>query len=78
MGTEPPASLDVSDWHRECSDIVYAPLQAIGGSISAEHGIGLSKKPWLHITRSPEERDLMRRLKATLDPQQLLNPGLIL
>ncbi len=77
IGTQPPAGTDIDAWHRECSDIVYAPLQAIGGSISAEHGIGLSKKRWLSLSRSPQELDLMRRLKATLDPEQLLNRGLI-
>ena len=55
--------------------IVYAPLQAIGGAISAEHGIGLEKKGWLAISRSPEEIALMRALKHALDPKGILNPG---
>jgi len=57
--------------------IVYKPLQAIGGSISAEHGIGLEKRDWLHISRSPEEIALMKTLKHALDPKGLLNPGKI-
>jgi len=57
--------------------IVYTPLQAVGGSVSAEHGIGLEKKPWLPLSRSPEELALMRALKHTLDPLNLLNPGKI-
>ena len=56
-------------------EAVYGPLQAIGGSVSAEHGIGLEKKPWLHLSRSREEIDTMRRLKASLDPHGILNPG---
>jgi FAD/FMN-containing dehydrogenase len=57
---------------------VYEPLRAIGGSISAEHGIGLEKKPWLNITRNPIECDLMRELKEMLDPKGILNPGKVL
>jgi len=58
--------------------VVYAPLEAVGGSVSAEHGIGLEKKPWLGLSRSPTELALMRRLKETLDPRGILNPGKIL
>ena len=57
--------------------IVYEPLKAIGGSISAEHGVGLEKKPYLHLSRSPQEIALMRTLKNALDPNGLLNPGKI-
>ena len=55
--------------------IVYEPLQALGGAVSAEHGIGLEKKGWLRISRSPEEIALMRVLKQALDPKGILNPG---
>ena len=57
---------------------VYEPLRGIGGSVSAEHGIGLEKKPWLSISRSPVERDLMAEIKAMLDPNGILNPGKVL
>jgi FAD/FMN-containing dehydrogenase len=57
---------------------VYAPLAAFQGSVSAEHGIGLEKKPYLHISRSEPELALMRSLKTALDPQGILNPGKIL
>jgi FAD/FMN-containing dehydrogenase len=46
-----------------------------GGSISAEHGIGLLKKDYLGYSRSPAELELMRALKRVLDPQGILNPG---
>lgn len=59
-------------------EMVYTGLIPHRGSISAEHGIGLDKRDWLQITRSPEEIALMRSLKATLDPQNLLNPGKVL
>ncbi len=55
--------------------LVYALVGEWRGSVSAEHGIGLLKKPYLAHSRSPEEIALMRRLKAALDPQGILNPG---
>ena len=58
--------------------LVYGRLQALRGSISAEHGIGLEKKAYLGISRSPQELALMRTLKAALDPRNLLNPGKLL
>jgi len=57
---------------------VYAPLAAFQGSVSAEHGIGLEKKPYLGISRSDTEIALMRTLKAALDPAGTLNPGKVL
>src|SRR5690606_6520 len=60
------------------AELVYQPLPAVGGSISAEHGIGLYKKPYLQYARSAIEQDVTRRVKAALDPANLLNPGKIL
>jgi FAD/FMN-containing dehydrogenase len=57
---------------------VFDAVQAVGGSIAAEHGIGVSRAPFLPMTRSPRELELMRALKQTLDPQHLLNPGKLL
>jgi FAD/FMN-containing dehydrogenase len=54
---------------------VYEPLRSIAGSISAEHGIGLERKAYLEISRSPAEIATMRALKAALDPRGILNPG---
>jgi len=59
-------------------ETVYAPLAALAGSISAEHGIGLQKREFLPASRSPEELALMRTLKTALDPKAILNPGKIL
>jgi FAD/FMN-containing dehydrogenase len=59
----------------EISRIVYQTVREFGGTISAEHGIGTVKKPYLSYTRSAEELALMARLKMALDPQGLLNPG---
>jgi len=57
--------------------IVYGPLGAFGGSVSAEHGIGLEKKPYLAVCRSESEVAVMRALKTALDPEGILNPGKI-
>ena len=56
-------------------EIVYAPLGAVGGSVSAEHGIGLEKKRYLSWCRSEAEIRVMRALKKTLDPRGILNAG---
>ncbi|WP_372966268.1 FAD-binding oxidoreductase [Marinobacter sp.] len=57
--------------------VIYSTLQAFGGSVSAEHGIGLEKREYLHMSRNPEELSLMRQIKQTLDPANILNPGKI-
>lgn len=51
---------------------------SMGGSISAEHGIGLLKQPWLIHSRSHDEIELMRGIKAQFDPAGILNPGKLL
>ena len=59
----------------QVTDQLSAALAAVGGSISAEHGIGLVKKPHLGGTRSAAEVELMRGIKRVLDPGRILNPG---
>jgi FAD/FMN-containing dehydrogenase len=58
--------------------LVYGALQHCSGSVSAEHGIGLEKKPYLQVSRNASELALMRSIKQTLDPLNLLNPGKVL
>ena len=78
-------NLHLSVWGSQISEeaatqvaaIIYGPLAMIGGSISAEHGIGLEKKAFLALSRTAEEINLMRRLKRALDPKGILNPGKI-
>ncbi|NKI16575.1 FAD-binding oxidoreductase [Spongiibacter sp. KMU-166] len=60
---------------REVEHCVYEPLASIGGSISAEHGIGLEKKDFLSLSRTREELELMQLLKRCMDPRGILNPG---
>ncbi len=58
--------------------MVYDIVAALAGSVSAEHGIGMLKRDYLHKSRSAAEIALMQRIKQALDPQNLLNPGRIL
>jgi FAD/FMN-containing dehydrogenase len=70
-----PPSRDAKHGIERC---VYEPLAARSGSVSAEHGIGLEKQPWLPLSRSPAELALMRQIKRALDPNGILNPGRVL
>jgi FAD/FMN-containing dehydrogenase len=63
---------------READQELFELVKAHQGSISAEHGIGLLKKPYLGYSRSPAELALQRAIKRSLDPQNLLNPGKVL
>jgi FAD/FMN-containing dehydrogenase len=63
---------------RIVENCVYEPLRSITGSISAEHGIGLERKPYLEISRTRAEIATMRALKAALDPRGILNPGKVI
>ena len=58
--------------------IVYDTVTALGGSISAEHGLGALKREEIRRYKSALELDLMRRIKRTLDPHGLMNPGKVL
>lgn len=66
------------DLRKAINAIVYGPLKDLGGSVSAEHGIGLDKKDYLSLCRSSAEITLMKQLKRQLDPYNLLNPGKVL
>ena len=62
--------------HRDAlADVVYDVVDRFGGSISAEHGIGVAKRSHLEAYKSETEIMLMRTLKSALDPEGLLNPG---
>lgn len=56
---------------------VFELVRKHGGSISAEHGIGLLKKPYLGFSRTPEEIAAMKAIKRQLDPKNIFNPGKI-
>lgn len=62
----------------EVDGAVLELVAAMGGSISAEHGIGRAKRAWLHLNRSPAEIEVFRAIKRALDPNGILNPGVLL
>jgi FAD/FMN-containing dehydrogenase len=65
----------ISDRYEEIAALVTADLGNLGGSFSAEHGIGLEKKATLNRLAGPVKLDLMRRIKRALDPRGIMNPG---
>ena len=64
--------------HLAVDEIIYGLVQELQGSVSAEHGIGLMKKPFLGHSRSPAEIALMQSLKQAMDPRGILNPGRVI
>ena len=67
-----------AETRRRVEETIYGPLRAREGSVSAEHGIGIEKRPYLSWCRSEAELALMRTLKDTLDPKGILNRGRVL
>jgi FAD/FMN-containing dehydrogenase len=75
-----PAELGKKEFLTRCgkvSERVFDLVKHYGGSISAEHGVGLLKKPYLAASRDASEIAYMRALKAVFDPRGILNPGKI-
>lgn len=66
------------DNHEAVEEAVYGALAGLNGTISAEHGIGFLKKPFLHHVRSNEQLQLIRKIKECIDPKGVLNPGRII
>lgn len=76
-----PADMSLQEFEarsHEISERTYALTREAGGSISAEHGIGLLKQPWLNCVRSDAEIELMQGIKKVFDPAGILNPGKLL
>jgi FAD/FMN-containing dehydrogenase len=71
LGVAPEAVHDVTD-------AVLRLVAGLGGSISAEHGIGVAKLPWVGLGRQPADLAAMRAVKAALDPAGILSPGRLL
>ena len=69
---------DYAAKHLMIEALVYRGVKECNGSVSAEHGIGLTKKPYLSISRNAAELELMRTVKRALDPKNLLNPTKVL
>ena len=76
-----PEAMTVEEFEETCGRVnpdIFALTRAYQGSISAEHGIGLLKKPYLGYTRSEADIERMRGIKAVFDPFNILNPGKLL
>ncbi len=73
-------NMSMDEFIKKCELVnksLFNEIQKIGGSISAEHGVGLLKKPYLKFSRSLEEIRLMKEVKKVFDPNYILNPGKI-
>lgn len=71
---------DVDTWNKKYPDFVkeiYQTGALLGGTISAEHGIGLEKKGYLNTTIDKKQIGIMREIKKVFDPHNILNPGKI-
>ena len=73
-----PESLTIDEFFERCHRInpeLFSLIEQRGGSISAEHGVGLLKREFLPFSRSDAEIGLMRGLKEVFDPSGIMNPG---
>lgn len=76
-----PDDVSVADFQVRCKAVsgeIFAAIQEMGGSVSAEHGVGLLKKDFLTFSRSSEEITLMRGIKQVFDPDNIMNPGKVI
>ena len=75
-----PDSVPVADFQARCKAVsadIFSVIKAMGGSISAEHGVGLLKKDFLGYSRTIEEIAIMKGIKSVFDPDNIMNPGKI-
>ncbi|WP_160077025.1 FAD-binding oxidoreductase [Pseudomonas sp. 8AS] len=75
-----PENLSKDEFFAKCAIVnkwVFETVQKYNGSISAEHGVGMTKRDYLHYSRSPAEIGYMKAIKAVFDPNGIMNPGKI-
>jgi FAD/FMN-containing dehydrogenase len=75
-----PDNLSKDEFFAQCTVVnqwVFETVQKYNGSISAEHGVGMTKRDYLHYSRSAEEIAYMQAIKAVFDPNGIMNPGKI-
>ena len=73
-----PDAMAKEDFFAKCKAVntqVFETVQKYNGSVSAEHGVGMTKKPYVHYTRSPAEIAYMKAVKQVFDPNNVMNPG---
>jgi FAD/FMN-containing dehydrogenase len=76
-----PEGMSKEIFVKECQKVdslIFQVTKDFSGSISAEHGVGLTKKPFLQFTRSTSEISLLKQIKSVFDPKNLINPGKII
>ncbi|PTU73037.1 FAD-binding oxidoreductase [Pseudomonas mangrovi] len=75
-----PENLSKDEFFAKCAVVnkwVFETVQKYNGSISAEHGVGMTKRDYLHYSRSEAEIAVMKSIKAVFDPNGIMNPGKI-
>ena len=75
-----PETLSKDDFFAACQIVnqyVFETVQKYGGSVSAEHGVGMTKKPYLHYSRTPLEIEYLKDIKKVFDPNNIMNRGKI-
>ena len=75
-----PENLSKDEFFAKCATVnkwVFEIVEKYNGSISAEHGVGMTKRDYLTYSRSPEEIAVMKAIKAVFDPNGIMNPGKI-
>lgn len=75
-----PDNISSAEFVARCKrvdEVLFQMIERLEGSISAEHGVGLVKKPFLHHTRSAAEIAFMKNIKLVFDPDRIMNPGKI-
>ena len=73
-----PENLQIEEFKERCNEVsthIFDAIKTLGGSVSAEHGVGTLKAPYLDYSKSDSEIDAMRAIKAIFDPDGILNPG---
>ena len=76
-----PMNITDEAFWKSCHDsdrTIFATVQKFKGSISAEHGVGLLKRDFLHYSRTAEEIEMMRGIKSVFDPLNIMNPGKVI
>ena len=75
-----PDAMDKDEFFGKCATVnkwVFETVQKYNGSISAEHGVGMTKRDYLEYSRSAAEIEYMKAVKAVFDPNGIMNPGKI-
>lgn len=75
-----PEDMSKDDFFTECQIVnkyVFETVQKYGGSVSAEHGVGMTKKPYLQFSKTETEIDYLKAIKRVFDPNNIMNRGKI-